>query len=84
MVSAADRIRTRGAIAITVVDSPHYDGAFDLRGGAKFSDLKINAIHPFKPSMFKGYTHQRTLEDRSGLSQHKAFKTWVFSKNGTS
>ena len=84
MHSAAAQLRRRGAIAITVVDSPHYEGAFDLIGAAKFSKLEIASIHPFKPSSFKGYTHSRTLEDSSGLSGHRVFKTWVFRKGGGS
>lgn len=84
MASALGQLRANGKIAITVVDSSHYHGAFDLLGGAKFAGLEVRAIYPFKPSMFKGYTHERTLEDRSGLSNHRTFKTWVFCKSGYS
>ena len=84
MASASGQLRVNGKIAISVVDSSHYDGAFDLLGGAKFAGLEVRTIHPFKPSMFKGYTHERTLEDRSGLSNHRTFKTWVFCKSGHS
>ncbi|PRD45062.1 hypothetical protein C5748_02200 [Phyllobacterium phragmitis] len=55
--SAGSHLSYKGQVAITVVNSPHYDGAFDMDSAAKRNGYEPPRAHPFKFSDYPGYTH---------------------------
>ena len=79
--SAKAQLRASGEIAVTLVDTSYYQGVFDVEGAANFAGVQLDSIHPFKASAFAGYTHTKTLMDKSGISRYRTFKTYVFRKS---
>lgn len=76
--SAAKQLAADGLAIITIVDNPHYDGAFSLPAAAQFAGFGKPLVYSFKPSRFPGYRHTNTQGDSSALVKHRNFKTWVF------
>lgn len=77
--SAADHLSDFGKVAITVVNSPHYDGAFDMDGVAERNNFAIPVAHPFRFSDFPGYSHVKTKDDGiCALDENDEFVTYVF------
>ena len=73
--SARQQIPRSGKIAISSVVSPHYEGAFDFIGAAEFAKVYIDTIHPFIPSKFPPYTHEKTHETGNALRIAKSVKS---------
>lgn len=70
-----------GRVAITVIDSPHYDGAFSMHEAAEWSRLSSPQIYPFRMGDHPGYTHSNTQdENESALVKQDKFQTYVFDK----
>lgn len=63
--SAAGHLTGKGNVAITAVNSPHYDGAFDVDGAAERNDYEIPVAYPFFFSDYPGYSHVKTIDDGS-------------------
>ncbi len=78
--SAREYLASSGRVIISVVDNPHYDGAFNFEEAAAFVDYKVSATYPFDPSIFPGYSHINTNDDESALDGHSRFISWVFEK----
>ncbi len=76
--SAAAYLKPSGKIMVSVVDSPHYEGAFQFEEAAEFAGYETPETYPFDPSMFSGYSHTNTNDDESALDEHNKFLTWVF------
>jgi len=76
--SAAPYLAPAGKILISVVDNPHYHGAFQFDEAAAFSGYEQPEAYPFDPSLFSGYSHTNTNDDDSALDDHSRFTTWVF------
>lgn len=76
--SAATCVAPNGRILITAVDSPHYQGAFQLEEAAEKTGYRIIGSYPFDQESFPGYSHTNTNDDDSALEKHDEFKTWVF------
>lgn len=76
--SAAPYLAPSGKILMSVVDNPHYQGAFQFDEAAAFSGYKTPESYPFDPSFFPGYSHTNTNDDESSLDEHNKFATWVF------
>lgn len=76
--SAAPYLDEGGKVFITAVDSPHYAGTFKLDEAATFAGYETPQCYPFDPSMFPGYSHTNTNDDKSAINDHKRFSTWVF------
>ena len=80
--SAKKHLTAEGQIAITVVNSSHYDGAFDMDGAAERNDYEIPVAHPFYFADYPGYSHVKTKEDgSSALEKGDEFVTYVFRQN---
>ncbi|MGK9052239.1 class I SAM-dependent methyltransferase [Neorhizobium petrolearium] len=80
--SAAEHLTLRGRVAITVVNSSHYDGAFDMDGAAERNDYTIPVVYPFYFSDYPGYSHVKTKDDGiSALDKGDEFVTYVFQRN---
>ncbi|WP_171904793.1 class I SAM-dependent methyltransferase [Hoeflea olei] len=79
--SASEHLVDDGVVAITAVNSPHYDGAFDVDGAAERNQYDIPVAHPFYFSDYPGYTHVKTKDDGSGaLDAGDEFVTFAFQK----
>lgn len=48
-----------------MINSPHFDGAFDMDGAADRNGFAKPTAHPFYLSDFPAYTHVKTKEDGS-------------------
>ena len=79
--SAAVSLSENGCIAITVVNSPHYDGAFAMSDAAIWAGISKPHIHPFHVDDHPGYRHGDTEDDgESAISAKDDCQTYVFSK----
>ena len=79
--SAAMLLCENGCIAITAVDSPHYDGAFAMSDAARWAGVSEPRVHPFCFSDHPGYFHGNTEDDgESAISARDDCQTYVFSK----
>ena len=68
-----------GEVAITIVNRPHYEGAFDVDNAAQKSEFDYPEEFKFEPKRFSGYSHVNTNdENESALSRFRSFRTWVF------
>ena len=72
--SAAAHLSAQGQVAITVVNSSHYDGAFDMDGAAERSEFALPVAHPFR---FADYV--KTKDDGIGaVDESDECVTYVF------
>lgn len=79
--SAADHITGNGIVAISAVNSPHYDGAFDVDGAAGRNEYEIPVAYPFYVSDCPGYSHVKMKDDgSSAVGEGDEFVTYVFHK----
>jgi len=79
--SAAMLLSENGCIAITVLDSPHYDGAFAMSDAAGWAGVSEPRVHPFRFDCHPGYHHGKTEDDcESAISAKDKCLTYAFSK----
>ncbi len=79
--SAAQHLRIYGKVAITVLNSPHYDGAFDVDDAARRNHYEIPVAYPFYFSDYPGYTHVKTNDDGTSVaSSDSECVTYVFER----
>lgn len=79
--SAGEHQSAKGNVVITAVNSPHYDGAFDMSDAAARNNFEEPTAHPFYFSDYPGYIHTKTKEDgESALNKDDEFVTYVFRK----
>lgn len=67
-----------GKVIITVVDSPYYQGAFQLKEAGKTAGYSKVTGYNFNPLHFPNYIHTMTNEDESAISQNDELMTVVF------
>ena len=77
--SAEHHLTPSGCIAVTVVNSSFYDGAFDMDGAAKDSGLENPVAHPFFFADYPNYSHVNTLTDDSAIDKSTDCVTFVFN-----
>jgi hypothetical protein len=63
MKSATDHLNRNGIVAISAVNNPHYDGAFDVDGASECNEYEIPVVYPFYFSDYPSYTHVKTKDD---------------------
>lgn len=77
--SARQVLANDGLIAITVIDSPHYDGAFAMHDAAEWAGLTAPSIYPFCISDHPGYEHSNTQDENvSAIDARDRLQTYVF------
>lgn len=77
--SAASRLSSTGRITVTIVNSPHHLGAFDLPAAAEWASCEVVEVLPFYRSAWSGYGHVNTNDaSESALSKYRSCSTWVF------
>lgn len=76
--SARKHLKTGGCVCITAVDSPHYDGAFNVMDSARIAGYNAPHKYPFTMNLFRGYEHTMTHDDASALRSGQKYSTWVF------
>jgi 25S rRNA (uracil2634-N3)-methyltransferase len=77
--SAAKRLRREGAVLITAVDSPYYQGALQVDEAAASAGFRKPVAYPFDPLKLPGYSHTNTNDESSAIDGHDKFCTWVFT-----
>ncbi|MGD1886052.1 MAG: Rossmann-like fold-containing protein [Cohaesibacteraceae bacterium] len=79
--SARQVLASNGRVAITAIDSPHYDGAFSMHEAAAWAGLSPPRIYPFRMGDHQGYTHSNTQdENESALVKQVMTQTYVFDE----
>jgi len=79
--SARHVLAGNGRVAITVIDSPHYDGAFSMHEAAIWAGLSPPRIYPFRMGDYPSYMHSNTQdENESALVKQDKLQTYVFDK----
>lgn len=76
--SAIHKLKRSSTVLISVVNTPHYHGAFQFEEAASIARFQRPEIYKFAPSDFPGYHHTMTHQDGDALSNHDAFATWLF------
>lgn len=76
--SAAQFLKSSGKVIISIVDNPHYQGAFQFEEAAQFAGFQEPQSYSFDPDKFPGYSHTNTNDDESAIENHEKFSTWVF------
>lgn len=77
--SARSRLSGSGLIVVTIVNSPHHLGAFDLPAAAQWAECEVIEVLPFYRSAWSGYSHVNTNDaSESALSKYRSCSTWVF------
>jgi 25S rRNA (uracil2634-N3)-methyltransferase len=77
--SARSYVGPAGLVAITVVNSPHYDGAFDMAGASIKAGFHAPETYPFYFDEYPGYSHGKTVDEtESAVENEDAFVTFVF------
>ncbi|MEO1200243.1 MAG: Rossmann-like fold-containing protein [Pseudomonadota bacterium] len=79
--SAANAISRHGAICVTTVNNPYYDGAFSVDDAARWAGLPKPVAYRFDPDDYAGYFHTNTLDQSvSSIGSTEEFVTFVFRK----
>jgi hypothetical protein len=74
-------LASNGRVAITVIDNPHYDGAFSMHEAATWARLSPPRIYPFRMGYYPNYMHSNTLdENESALVRQDKLQTYVFDE----
>lgn len=76
--SASLQLAPSGRVAITVVNSAYYDGAFDMDGAAQNSGFEKPTAFPFRLRDFPDYSHVNTRNDGSAVEKNADCVTCVF------
>jgi hypothetical protein len=76
--SSRGHLERGGAVAVSTVDSPFYEGSFKMEEAARKVGLAAPEIYDFNPDAIRGYAHQNTADGDSALDGHDAFATFVF------
>lgn len=80
LINTKQHLHPNGKVLVTLVDSSHYQGAFQPEEAAQAAGLKPPESLPFKPSDFPGYEHRMTNEEESAIDNHRRFLSWVFRR----
>lgn len=79
--SAAEHLVAGGGVAVTAVNSPHYDGALNVDDAAIRNDYEIPVAYPFYFSDYPDYTHVKTKEDGTSVAGTESdCVTYVFER----
>ena len=73
LASAKRCLQRTGLVVITLVDSAHWRGAFDIEGAAARTGMQLLGQMPFFPSQFPGYEHSNTIGGPSALRGYDDF-----------
>lgn len=76
--SAKPLLLFSGKVIITVVDSPHYQGAFQFKEAGSVAGYRKVTGYDFNPLLFPNYVHTMTNEDESAISKNDKLMTVVF------
>lgn len=80
LTSAYHQLLSGGAVLISAIDNPHYQGAFQFEEAAKIAGFLPPSVYPFNMRGFQGYSHVVTAGDSSALEAKDKLCTWVFRK----
>lgn len=77
--NARNHLKPGGLVVISTLDSPFYEGAFNMDEAARKAGFTAPAVYTFDPKNYLGYIHQNTANEESAADGHTAFATFVFS-----
>lgn len=79
LTSVRNVLSKNGQVAITVVNSSHYDGAFAMDEVATKTGFEKPLAHPFFMEDFSGYSHRKTkLDGKPAIEHDDELVTFVF------
>ncbi len=78
LISAKSQLQRGGQVLISIVDTPHYRGAFQFEEAAKIAGFKPPEFYKFDPNAFPEYEHTMTNQNGSALESHNKFSTFIF------
>lgn len=78
LMSAKSQLQRGGQVLISVVDTPHYRGAFQFEEAAIIAGFKPPETYKFDPNSFPEYEHIMTHQNASALDNHDKFRTFIF------
>lgn len=67
-----------GKVIVSIVDSPYYQGAFQIEEAGTEAMYKRYTIYKFNPLLFPNYIHTMANEDASAISKNDDLITIVF------
>ena len=76
--SAKPLLSYGGKVIVSIVDSPYYQGAFQIEEAGTEAKYKRYSIYKFNPLLFQNYIHTMTNEDESAISTNDDLITIVF------
>jgi hypothetical protein len=76
--SAKPLLSYGGRVIVSIVDSPYYQGAFQIEEAGTEAKYKRYTIYKFNPLIFSNYVHTMTNEDESAISKNDDLITIVF------
>lgn len=79
LTSAKPLITNCGRIIITIVDSPYYQGAFQITEVAKITGYNNIEFYSFDVNQHPNYVHTMTTQNKPALGESDKFQTIVFS-----
>jgi 25S rRNA (uracil2634-N3)-methyltransferase len=76
--SAKPLLSYGGKVIVSIVDSPYYQGAFQIEEAGTKAKYKHYTIYKFNPLLFANYIHTMTNEGESAISKNDDLVTIVF------
>jgi len=76
--SAKHLLSYGGKVVVSIVDSPYYQGAFQIEEAGTEAKYKRYSVYKFNPLLFPNYIHTMTNEDESAISKNDDLITIVF------
>lgn len=81
-LGSARQIKTKqGHVTITIVNRPHYDGAFAIEEAAEKAGYLPPKEYIFRSSDFPTYNHTNTLNEDSAIAKYRSFRTYCFKSS---
>ncbi|MFT4968051.1 MAG: 25S rRNA (uracil2634-N3)-methyltransferase [Candidatus Deianiraeaceae bacterium] len=77
--SAKPLLANNGKVIVTIVDSPYYQGAFQIEEVAKTTGYNNIEFYSFDINEYPNYIHTMTTQNKSVLNRSDKFQTIVFS-----
>lgn len=76
--SSKQILSNHGEVVLTIVNRPHYDGAFAIENAAEKARYQSPEEYLFRSKDFPGYRHTNTLHDTSAIAKYRSFRTYCF------
>ena len=75
--SAKHLLSYSGRVIVSIVDSPYYQGAFQIEEVGQVTNYRRYSTYNFNPLLFPNYVHTMTNENESAISKNDDLITVV-------